>query len=354
MVDSGKRILTPVILCGGSGTRLWPLSIPAKPKQYHSLIGNSTLLAAAVERASLIPGAGASLVICNSEHAALTEAEIRSAQRHPARLILEPCGRNTAPAVAAAALLARADGEDPMLVVLPADHVIADQEAFRRAVAIAATAAADGRLVTFGIVPDRAETGYGYVKKGQSHGDWSQVAKFVEKPDAETAERYLKSGQYLWNSGMFLFRASVFLAELERCAPQIIESVRRTVSESKQCEDSVELAPIFAECPAESIDYAVMEKTDKAAVVPLDAGWSDVGSWDALHDLLPKDGEGNSFTGDVLSEASHNCLVRATHRRVGIVGLEDIVVVETEDAVLVMSKRESQSLKNLVGKLPKS
>jgi len=296
--------------------------------------------------------------------------------------VLEPAGRNTAPAVAVAALLAGAEGDsnrgreaaptkgaaptkeavptgvaapageaDPILLVLPADHVVLDTGAFVAAVDAAIEAASAGKLVTFGVVPDRPETGYGYILKGEARGGWSPVERFVEKPDLATAQKYLASGRYLWNSGMFLFTARAYLEELERFAPEMLAKCRAAVLAADHDADFMRLGRDFLECSGASIDYAVMEKTRNAAVVPLDAGWSDVGSWSALHAVLEKDADGNVLRGDVIVEACTNSYVAASGRLVAVVGLDGVIVVETPDAVLVMAGEESQRVKQVVDAL---
>jgi mannose-1-phosphate guanylyltransferase/mannose-6-phosphate isomerase len=278
----------------------------------------------------------------------------------PQAIILEPVGRNTAPAVAVAALVAldrarKAKGgkeSDPILLVLPADHVIRDVKAFQAAVAAGLAAAEAGKLVTFGVVPDRAETGYGYIRRASGDGPAYAVQQFVEKPDAATARRYVESGEYYWNSGMFMFRARVYLAELKRHAPAMLSACEDAVAAATRDLDFTRLPTAeFGACPSDSIDYAVMEKTDSAVVVPLDAGWSDVGSWSALQDALPRDDNGNVTTGDVLAEDSSGCYLHSTSRLVGVVGLKDHVVVETKDAVLVAPRDRVQDVKALVTQL---
>jgi mannose-1-phosphate guanylyltransferase/mannose-6-phosphate isomerase len=348
------RPVVPVVLSGGSGTRLWPLSQPHHPKQFHALVADETLFQQTLHRMQGIAGVAPPLVICNEAHRFLVAEQLREMGLTASAIVLEPQGRDTAPAVAAAALLALQDaeaGDDALLLVLPADHVIVDAEAFRGAVASAVEAAGEGYLVTFGVVPTKPETGYGYLLKGRDRGAWSALERFVEKPDIETAEAYVESGRYLWNSGMFLLPARAFLAELERFEPTMLACVADAVGEAETDPDFVRLGAAFSTCPANSIDYAVMERTDKAAVVPLDAGWSDVGSWTALHEVLEKDRDGNVLRGDVLVEACRNSYVASASRFVGVVGLENVVVVESEDAVLVMSQDEAQQLKKLVRRL---
>jgi mannose-1-phosphate guanylyltransferase/mannose-6-phosphate isomerase len=297
------------------------------------------------------------LVVCNEAHRFIVAEQLRELGSRATAVVLEPKGRNTAPAVAVAALIAQRaaaqaqNGDDALLLVLPADHLVRDSDAFAAAVAAAAEAAAAGHLVTFGIVPDRPETGYGYLKRGADRGRWSLLEKFVEKPDLPTAERYVASGQYLWNSGMFVLGAGAYLRELERHAPAMLAACREAVKTSSIDADFTRLGPAFAAGPADSIDYAVMEKTDRAAVVPLDAGWNDVGSWSALYDVLDKDGAGNVAVGDTIVEQCRDTYVLASSRTVAAVGLENVVVVETPDAVLVIARDSAQSVKKVVDRL---
>jgi mannose-1-phosphate guanylyltransferase/mannose-6-phosphate isomerase len=350
-----KRSLVPVILSGGSGTRLWPLSRELRPKQFLPLVSERTLLQETVARAlALGEFVRPPLLICNEEHRFIAAEQLRSAGIETAGIVLEPVGRNTAPAVAIAALeaLRGASGDaDPLLLVLPADHVILDAPAFGAAVAAALEAAEKGYLVTFGVVPDRPETGYGYIQSGRSQGGWSEVERFVEKPDRATAERYVASGSYSWNSGMFVFSARTVLAELERHAPGLTEACARALEAASRDRDFVRLDDTFRACPSVSIDNAVMEKTRRAAIVPLGAGWNDIGSWAALHDVLPRDESGNAVTGDVLLEACRDSYVAATARCVAVIGLEGVIVVETADAVLVAARDRCQSVKDIVGRL---
>ncbi len=353
-------MLTPLILSGGSGTRLWPLSREMYPKQLLPLIGKRTMLQETAARASGLPDLAAPIVVCNESHRFMVAEQMREHGTTPQAIILEPVGRNTAPAVAVAALVAldrarKSKGGsdvDPILLVLPADHVIRDVAAFQAAVVSGSAAAAEGKLVTFGIVPDRAETGYGYIRRAKGDGPTYAVQQFVEKPDAATAKSYVESGEYYWNSGMFMFRARVFLAELKRHAPAMLSACEDAIAAATRDLDFTRLAgEAFGACPSDSIDYAVMEKTDSAVVVPLDAGWSDVGSWSALQDALPRDDQGNVVTGDVLVEDSSGCYLHSTSRLIGAVGLRDHVVVETKDAVLVAPRDRVQDVKALVTQL---
>jgi mannose-1-phosphate guanylyltransferase/mannose-6-phosphate isomerase len=346
--------LIPVVISGGFGTRLWPMSRENRPKQFLPLVASASLFQSTLERAQRLElDARAPIVVCNAGHADWALTQARDAGVELQAVVLEPVGRNTAPAAAVAALLAREapGGLDPLLLVLPADHVIADQQAFAAAVRAAAAAAAAGRLVTFGVVPDRPETGYGYILAGERHRDWAEIERFVEKPDVATAEAYVRSGRYLWNSGMFLFSAADLLAELQAQAPDILDCCERAVAGIVRDGSVLRLGPSFERCTAISLDYAVMEKTARGAVVPLAAGWSDVGSWASLHDAVPHDSAGNSVTGDVLLESCSNTHVSAHKRLVAAVGLEDTVIVETEDAVLVMHRDRAQDVKKIVDRL---
>ena len=347
-------MLVPVILSGGSGTRLWPLSRELYPKQLLPLVAERSMLQETVTRIDGLPGLAATIVVCNENHRFMVAEQLRELGSTPQAIVLEPIGRNTAPAAAIAALLASggAADSDPVLLVLPADHVIADVPAFHRAVAAGLVAAEAGSLVTFGVVADRAETGYGYILRGAALGSAFRVAKFVEKPDSATARSYVDSGEYYWNSGMFMFRASVYLAELGRQAPAMLAACRASLAAAGRDLDFLRLpTQEFAACPADSIDYAVMEKTDEAVVVPLSAGWSDVGSWSALADALPRDSDGNVTAGDVLTEDTSGCYLHSTSRLVAAVGLRDHVVVETKDAVMVAPRDRVQDVKELVTEL---
>jgi mannose-1-phosphate guanylyltransferase / mannose-6-phosphate isomerase len=345
------QAIVPVVLSGGSGTRLWPLSRPLTPKQLLALVTHRTLLQDTVLRARALGDAvTAPLVVCNEAHRFAVAEQLEEIGAGVGRIVLEPTGRNTAPAVAVAALLALRETEsDPLLLVMPADHVILDSDAFFAAVAVAVRAAADGRLVTFGVVPTRPETGYGYIRRGAAQpGGWHRLEQFVEKPDADTAKAYLRSGEYLWNSGMFLFSARAYLAELARQAPAMVEACTAAVERAAVDNDFLRLGGAFVQSPSDSIDYAVMEKTDRAAVVPLAAGWSDIGSWPALHEVLEKDGDGNVLRGEVIAEGCRDSYVLSSGRLVVTLGLDEHVVVETEDAVLVMAHGHAQRLKDVV------
>ena len=341
--------IQPVILSGGSGTRLWPASRAMYPKQLLRLTGDRTLLQATASRLDGMRDlAGECLVVCNEAHRFLVAEQLRQIDV-PARIVLEPEGRNTAPAVALAALLVAETAPETLLLVMPADHVIEDTGAFQAAVAAGAEAAAGGKLVTFGIVPDRPETGYGYIEARPDGAAAVPVKSFVEKPDAETARAYVDGGEHFWNSGIFLFSAQAYLDNLRRLAPDIhaacVASVKARAADGDFTRPD---AGLFADCPGDSVDYAVMEKTGDAAMLPFDAGWSDIGSWSALHDLVPGDAEGNRAEGDVLLHGCKGTFVMAESRLVAAVGLEDVVIVETKDATLVASRERSQEVKDLV------
>ncbi|WP_447586316.1 mannose-1-phosphate guanylyltransferase/mannose-6-phosphate isomerase [Pseudoxanthomonas mexicana] len=341
--------LQPVLLSGGSGTRLWPLSREAYPKQFLPLAGDDTMVQATWRRVEALADL-APIVVANEEHRFLVAEQLRQVGAPVPAILLEPVGRNTAPAIAAAALQAMAGGADPLLLVLPSDHVVRDVAGFQRAVREASSAAEAGALVTFGIVPDAPETGFGYIQAEAGDG-LRQVLRFVEKPDAATARSYLDAGGYYWNSGMFLFRASRYLEELARFRPDIVDAVRAAHVAARHDGDFVRLdKDAFSACPSDSIDYAVMEKTADAMVLPVDIGWNDVGSWSALWDVAERDADGNAHHGDVIAVDSRNSYAYA-HRLVALVGVDDIVVVETDDAVLVARKDKVQEVKQVVARL---
>lgn len=341
--------IQPVILSGGSGTRLWPLSREAYPKQFLPLASEQTMLQATWQRVAPIAARGP-LVIANEEHRFVAAEQLQQVGAKPAAIILEPIGRNTAPAIAVAALEATRDGADALLLVLPSDHVITNEAAFRSAVQAAAAEAEAGKLVTFGIVPTGPETGYGYIKAADGQGVRA-VERFVEKPDLDTATGYVASGQYYWNSGMFLFKASRYLQELERLQPAMLLACRQAWQAARRDADFTRLdKDAFTAVPSDSIDYAVMEKTADAVVIPLDAGWNDVGSWTALRDVSQQDGDGNAHQGDVIAIDCRNTYAYA-QRLVALVGLDDVVVVETDDAVLVGKADRMQDVKTVVAQL---
>lgn len=355
--------LQPVILCGGSGTRLWPASREDHPKQLLSLLGGETMLQATLQRlhgfdsASLAPP----LVIGNEEYRFLIAEQMRAGGVHDASVLLEPVGRNTAPALTLAANIARAEGDDPILLVMPADHIVGDAEAFRAAVAAGLGPATAGGFVTFGVTPTRPETGYGYLRRGTAvagHPGAFALDAFVEKPDAATAQAYVQDGGYLWNSGIFLMRASAWLSAIAALQPRIGRACEEAVREIKRDGDFLRVGrEAFAACPSDSIDYAVMEKLRSnpqlgtPVVVPLDAQWSDVGAWDALWEVADKDAERNVARGDVLLEDSRESLVLAQSRQVTALGCEGMVIVETPDVVLVADRRHTQGVKQVVARL---
>ncbi len=345
-------MIIPVILSGGSGTRLWPLSRELHPKQLLSLIGQRTMLQETVQRLSGLD-VGDPIIVCNETHRFLVAEQLRTIGCKTGAIVLEPTGRNTAPAIALAALVAKASGTpDAQLLVLAADHVIRNVPAFHTAIELASAAAAKKSLVTFGIVPAAPETGYGYIRRGERQDAVYRIAEFVEKPDVDRARKFLASGEYYWNSGMFMFRADRYLEELERLAPDIAASCRDAFAGAKHDLDFTRVdTKVFEACRSESIDYAVMEKTNDALVVPLDAGWSDVGSWASLHAVLTQDAQKNSLVGDVIAEDTYNSYIHSESRLVATVGLRDHVVIETKDAVLVAPKERVQDVKKLVTRL---
>jgi mannose-1-phosphate guanylyltransferase/mannose-6-phosphate isomerase len=342
----------PVILSGGAGTRLWPLSRAVLPKQLLPLVADKTMLQETALRVAGWPGLMAPLVVCGNDHRFMVAEQLREVGITPLGILLEPVGRNTAPAVAAAAHHLKAIDPEAIMLVLPADHVIENGAAFREAVERATRLVQQGALATFGIVPKTPETGYGYIRRGEQVaecGECYKVDRFVEKPDAATAEGFLAEGGYYWNSGMFMFHASRYLTELEQHAPAIAGAATQAMQAAYRDLDFCRLdEAAFSACPSDSIDYAVMEHTRDAAVVPADIGWNDVGSWSALWEVQAKDGDGNARRGDVYLDNVKNSLVRAESRIVAVVGVEDIVVVETQDAVLVTHKNQVQRVKQVV------
>ena len=351
--------LVPVILSGGSGSRLWPLSRAQRPKQFLALTGDNSLFQQTLERVCDIEGHQAQLspiVVANTDHRFLVAEQCREMAIEPMSLILEPVARNTAPAIAVAAMAAMQRADDPVMLVLPSDHTFSDVAAFHSAVGVGLLAAQSGSMVVFGITPTYPETGYGYVKarKADDHGVHA-VEAFVEKPNLGLARSYIEQGGYYWNSGMFMFRASVYLQELTRHRPEMVKACQGAWDESTIDLEFVRLnKEAFASSPSDSIDFAVMEKTNKAVVIPLDAGWSDVGAWSAVWQVQDRDTSGNAIKGDVLIESSTNSYVNAQSRMVAIVGMDNVVVVETSDAVLVMNKDRSQDVKKLVDQLKSS
>lgn len=344
----------PVILSGGSGSRLWPLSREHYPKQLLPLASEQTLLQETACRLDRLEEVGEAVYVCNEEHRFLVAEQIAEVGKTPATIILEPEGRNTAPALTLAALFLAGEDPESMMVVMPADHVIRDGQAFVEAVEQGCPQAAEGELVTFGIVPDAAETGYGYIKRdGEVAGGTAwKVARFVEKPDQDTAERYLAEGDYFWNSGIFLMRTDQWLQEIGEHRPDILEACRAAMQQGTRDSDFYRVKrEAFLGCPGDSIDYAVMEKTQHAVVVPFSAGWSDVGAWSALWNVCPHDEAGNVVQGDVLVKDTRNAVLVAESRCLATVGLDDVIVVETADAVLVASKDRAQDVKHIVSQL---
>ncbi|MEN6488159.1 MAG: mannose-1-phosphate guanylyltransferase/mannose-6-phosphate isomerase [Smithella sp.] len=366
-MQTDKQILIPTILCGGAGTRLWPLSRDDYPKQLLSLAGPETMLQETIRRMSGFASASVGLsvtpiIICNEDHRFLVAEQIKRMGVEDASIILEPCGRNTAPALTLAALHATRDGHDPLLLVMPADHVVEDPNALHHAINRGIEPALAGAIVTFGIVPDRPETGYGYIEADRQTAvgdDVFQVIRFVEKPDRKTAETYLAASDYYWNSGMFLVQSGIWLKAMELLQPTMLRACTIAFGNGVADSDFRWLdRDIFYACPADSIDYAIMEKladlsdaSIRGVVVPLSAGWSDVGSWDAVWNIGQKDEHGNSFSGDVLMEDTRRSLVLAASRLVSCVGIDDLVVVEAPDAVLVGRMDKAQDVKKIVASL---
>jgi mannose-1-phosphate guanylyltransferase/mannose-6-phosphate isomerase len=349
-------IIQPVILCGGSGTRLWPMSRGGYPKQYLKLTSELTLVQQTASRLHELDGVAPPIVVTNNEQRFLVAEQLRQIDIQPSSIVLEPVGRNTAPAIAVAAHLAMLEMHDALLLVLPSDHVILNEEKFLELARSASHIAADNFLVTFGIEPATAHTGYGYIRSGAAISEQArayQVDAFVEKPDAATAGRFIEQGGYYWNSGMFMLKASTYLDELRLHAPEIAQQSALALELAKQDNDFVRLDDgAFRQCPNVSVDYAVMEHTDHAAVIAAaDLGWNDIGSWTALADIAGTDEQGNALIGDVLGEDLTNSYVRAEHRMVAAIGLDNVVIVETADAVLVAHRDKAQDVKKIVERL---
>ena len=350
--------LIPVILCGGTGTRLWPLSRASYPKQYWPLggAGDESLLQQTQLRLHGLKGLEDPMLICNEEHRFIVAEQMRQIEVEPEAILLEPIGRNTAPAVALAALEASAGGEDPLLLVLAADHLILDAARFHEVIEAGREPAEQGRLVTFGIVPTGPETGYGYIEAAELCEPGSlqgvPIKRFVEKPSLAKAKEFLSSGRFTWNSGMFLFKASTMLSELETFAPEVLSCCRAALEDDVADLEFRRLErEAFAKCPNVAIDVAVMEQTELGTVIPLEAGWSDVGSWSALWETSKQDPSGNVLRGRVITENSRNCYLRSEHRLVVGLGVENLVVVETDDAVLIAERSQAQNIKNIVKQL---
>lgn len=345
--------LIPVILCGGSGTRLWPLSRETFPKQFLRLLGKDTLLQQTMQRLAGIANVDPAILVCNETSRFVVAEQLREIGMENAQILLEPARRNTAPAIAAAAMHALSRGDDPLLLVLPSDHVIINNAAFYAAVHEAKIAAEKCKLVTFGIIPLGPETGYGYIRAGTAEpGQAQPVIKYVEKPDRATAEDYVASGQYFWNSGMFIFRASRYLEELEHFEPEIVAACSQAVALAKQDFSFVRLdSQSYISSPNKAVDYAVMEQTKNAAMVTLDAGWNDIGSWAAVWKASEKDGNNNAVQGDVMMQDCQDCLVHGSKRLVTAVGMRNTIIIETADAVLIMDADKAQEAKKLVEQL---
>ncbi|MCY1209828.1 Alginate biosynthesis protein AlgA [compost metagenome] len=346
--------MIPVILSGGSGSRLWPLSRKQYPKQFLALTGEQTLFQQTLQRLNF-DGMQQAVLVANQDHRFIVQEQLDAVGIQAQAMLLEPFGRNTAPAVAIAAMQMVAEGRDELMLVLPADHVLRDQRAFQQALAMGSIAAEKGEMVLFGVPAERPETGYGYIR-GKADvrlpDGISRVAEFVEKPNEERARQYVESGDYFWNSGMFLFRASRFLEELKHHDVDIYDTCLLALERSQRDGIAVSIDPAtFACCPDNSIDYAVMEKTERACVVPLSAGWNDVGSWSSIWEVHDKDRDGNVTKGDVVVQDSHNCLVHGNGKLVSVIGLDDVVVVETKDAMMIAHKDRVQDVKQLVNRL---
>lgn len=353
LAEPVSPLIIPVILSGGAGTRLWPLSRPERPKQFLPLTGPASMIQLTLRRTAGRPGFAPPMIVANAAHIDLIDAELMAAGEREAKLILEPAGRNTAPAIALAALAAE-NAATPLLV-MPSDHVIRDVEAFHAAIGRALPLVRDGWLVTFGVTPDAPETGYGYIRLGSAVGDGAyRVARFVEKPDAASAKAMLEEGGHAWNAGIFMFRADAFLSVLEHHQPTMRAAVGNAMDASTRVGRHIfPDAGHFGQCPSESIDYAVMEKAVQAAVVPVDMGWSDVGSWDALYAINACDKHGNVCKGEVIAIESRNCLVHSEGPRVALVGVEDLIIVATGEEILILPRGRAQDVRKITEALKK-
>ena len=347
--------IIPVILSGGSGTRLWPLSRKEYPKQYLPLVGDNTMLQETILRLNGLDNLADPIIVCNTDHRFLVAEQCQQIGVKNPIILLEPVGRNTAPAIAAAALQSLKSSDDTVMLVLSADHVIQDVDVFYDSIKIASSQAQEGKLATFGIVPKDANTGYGYIKSSKNNTDGVyKVEEFVEKPDLETAQAYLEQGNYLWNSGMFMFKADVLIDELTTHSPDIVKLVSDAVSNAKQDLDFIRLdKQAFESSPSGSIDYALMEKSDNVVVVPLDAGWSDVGSWSALYDIDVKDSSGNVLKGDVIVKDTTNTYIYAAHHMITTVGVDNLIVIDTPDATFIASQDKAHEVKSIIESLQK-
>jgi len=345
--------IIPVILSGGSGTRLWPLSRKQYPKQYLPLVGDNTMLQETILHLNGLDNLADPIIVCNADHRFLVAEQCQQVDIQNPTILLEPVGRNTAPAIAAAALQSINGSDDAVLLVLSADHVIQDVDAFHQAINIASQQAQEGKLVTFGIVPTDANTGYGYIKSSADSNDGAhKVEEFVEKPDLKTAESYLEQGNYLWNSGMFMFKATTLINELTVHSLDIVNSVSDAVNNAAQDLDFIRLdKQAFESSPSDSIDYALMEKSDNVVVVPLDAKWNDIGAWSALHDIGTKDANGNVIKGDVITQDTTNTYINANHHMVATIGVDNLIIVDTADATFIATQDKAQEVKSIVESL---
>ena len=342
--------IIPVILSGGSGTRLWPLSRKQYPKQYLPLVGDNTMLQETILRLNGLDDLSDPIIVCNADHRFLVAEQCQQINRTNPTILLEPIGRNTAPAIAAASLQSLKTSDDAVLLVLSADHVIQDINAFHATINIANEQAQDGKLATFGIVPTDANTGYGYIKSSKTNNDGAyKVEEFVEKPDLQTAESYLNHGGYLWNSGMFMFKASILIDGLTTHSPDIVKAVNNSVDSAVRDFDFIRLdGQAFESSPSDSIDCALMEKSDNVVVVPLDAQWNDIGSWSALYDIGTKDSNGNVIKGDVIIQDTTNTYINANHHMVAVIGVDNLIVIDTPDATFIATQDKAQEIKSIV------